>query len=277
VKPVDAFQRQVVVHDLDWLASSYPAMADLVELYRQIDRLQAEIAGAVNREQVSVVPPNLENGRPALESGQFFPEEEQLAGWVSAMHALMAQYGVQAGANGEEADESLSPADLLAAAQEGFRQQATPTGGPFAGSLTRLALGQVVAGILRGATRLQLDALDTAGWQRGYCPVCGGWPDMGTLDANANTQTLICSRCDAMWPYRRVGCPFCATDDDIQFYASSDEKVRVSVCGVCGAYLKQVRLPLSASVQSLPGLRLLTVGQDLDAQAAGWGRPPTRQ
>ena len=276
--PTNWSGRDVVAGDLDRLAASYPSMVDLVGLYRAIGRRQAEIADAFVRAPVPDAPDTqakLFAGEPALQFEQLALDARQLAEWVSGMSELMALGGIQVDADPDDAEEMLSPAELLDAVRDGFERRAGPTDGPFAGSLTRLALGQVFAAILRGAAKTWLAALDLSDWQRGNCPVCGGWPDLGTLNASNNTQTMACGRCDAMWPYRRVGCPFCATDDAIKYYASSDEKVRLSVCGTCHTYLKQVRLPLAVQVQSLLGLRLLTVGQDLDAQEAGWSRPST--
>jgi FdhE protein len=108
---------------------------------------------------------------------------------------------------------------------------------------------------------------------RGRCPVCGGRPDLAALEGEAGGRRLLCSRCDAEWPYHRVGCPFCANEEAGSLgYFSAGEAHRLYVCDRCGGYLKTVdlretwrRLPLAAE-------RILTVGMDLAAARQGYAK-----
>lgn len=280
--PANSSQRDIVTADLDRLLKRYPAMADLVELYRAIDRLQAEIAGSDGG--VGVLPAEapepaplsdhermlLDAGQPLLMFDQLPIEPKQFASWVNAMENCLRQGGVQAEAG---ASRRLAPTELLGLAREGYERRAGPTDPPFAGSLAGLAVGLTLVGILRKAALARLPAFDPTLWYRGYCPICGGWPDLGLLDADKGARSLVCARCDAIWPYRRVGCPFCGDDEHIHYFAASDDKFRVYVCENCHTYLKHARLPIDDLARSLLGLRLLTVGLDLEAEAKGLKRP----
>jgi len=168
----------------------------------------------------------------------------------------------------------LSEAKHLALARAGFAGRSGPADPPFASSLGALAAGQTLAGVLKGRAQALREAVDAGGWQRGYCPICGGWPDLGLISPENERRRLACARCDSIWPYRRVGCPFCGEDDQMRRFSSADNRFSLFWCSHCGAYLKHIRWPAEELPRSLTGLRLLTVGLDLDAQAQGWRHAP---
>ena len=85
----------------------------------------------------------------------------------------------------------------MEAARAGYECRAGLTDPPFAGSGAGLALGQVLAGIL--AARAQgAEGFDGALWNRGYCPIGGGWPDLALLPMEQGERTLVCARCAAV-------------------------------------------------------------------------------
>ncbi|MFA5316895.1 MAG: formate dehydrogenase accessory protein FdhE, partial [Dehalococcoidales bacterium] len=51
-------------------------------------------------------------------------------------------------------------------------------------------------------------------WRRGYCPVCGGMPDLSYLESKNGARWLVCSRCDAEWGFQRMECPYCGNLDN---------------------------------------------------------------
>jgi len=80
---------------------------------------------------------------------------------------------------------------------------------------------------------------DLAGWKRGFCPLCGGEPDLAVITAAAD-RLLICGRCAARWRFAPLTCPFCLNDDRgrITSFASRDGQYRIYACDVCERYLK---------------------------------------
>lgn len=112
---------------------------------------------------------------------------------------------------------------------------------------------------------------DLESWARSWCPVCAGLPDLAVLAGDPAGRSLVCSRCSTVWPYQRVGCPFCRGVERQAYHASDDEKYRLYLCGGCRRYLK------TADARRLGGSldprveRLTTIGMDLAALEAGYG------
>lgn len=107
--------------------------------------------------------------------------------------------------------------------------------------------------------------IDEEPWGRAACPVCGSAPDLAAIGGQG--RRLLCSRCDAEWSYRRLGCPFCEELEPRawRYYPAGDGRYRLYVCESCGRYLKAVDVTRGAEETCLPLQRLLTVGLDAAA------------
>jgi FdhE protein len=108
-------------------------------------------------------------------------------------------------------------------------------------------------------------------WRRGYCPICGGSPDMASLKGEYGARWLLCSRCDTEWLFQRLECPYCGTQaqNALAFFTDEDELYRLYVCERCKCYLKAIDLRKAKTEILLPLERLYTI--DLDTQAVGKG------
>lgn len=86
-------------------------------------------------------------------------------------------------------------------------------------------------------------------WLKGYCPVCGSFPDLallkrsGTdnayLKSHGGQRWLHCSCCGHEWRFKRNMCPWCESEDyDKLGYLQSEEdkNERVDVCNSCRHY-----------------------------------------
>jgi FdhE protein len=85
--------------------------------------------------------------------------------------------------------------------------------------------------------------VETAAWRHGLCPVCGSEPGMARLAHDDGRRSLVCSLCRTEWVFDRLRCPFCESDDQLQFRHFSvdgDEAHRVDCCDRCQRYLKTV-------------------------------------
>jgi FdhE protein len=111
-------------------------------------------------------------------------------------------------------------------------------------------------------------------WYRGFCPICGGKPDMAFLDKERGARWLLCSRCDAEWLFRRLECPYCGTQEQnaLSFFADDKDMYRLYVCERCKCYLKAIDLRKTEAEVLLPLERLNTL--DLDKQAQDMGYHP---
>lgn len=81
----------------------------------------------------------------------------------------------------------------------------------------------------------------------------------------------MCSRCNSVWPYARLGCPFCASREKQSYFPSEDGVYRLYVCPACNRYLKTMDLREISREVHPEVERLLTVGMDLAAQKEGYG------
>ena len=106
----------------------------------------------------------------------------------------------------------------------------------------------------------------------GYVAVGGGWPDFAFLAKEAGDRYLVCSRCNSQWLYRRLGCPFCDTQDDakIVYYPSEDQVYRLYVCDACHRYLKTMDLRQTAASVLAVVERITTVAMDMTARQEGY-------
>jgi hypothetical protein len=80
---------------------------------------------------------------------------------------------------------------------------------------------------------------ELATWTHAHCALCGGEPDLATLDAQGDRQ-LVCGRCLLQWRFGAVTCPFCLNADRarITSFGTSDGMYRVYGCDACHRYLK---------------------------------------
>ncbi|GAP62730.1 FdhE protein [Ardenticatena maritima] len=111
-------------------------------------------------------------------------------------------------------------------------------------------------------------------WLRGYCPVCGGFPDFEVIVSN-KWRRLLCERCAAEWRFPNGVCPFCGEDspDMLGFYTTEDEVYRIDVCDACGSYIKGVDSRRFEGTLNAVLERFLTPGLDYSAVEQGYTRP----
>ena len=77
-------------------------------------------------------------------------------------------------------------------------------------------------------------------WFKGYCPICGSWPEIGFLEGQEGRRWLRCSFCSHEWNFSRTECPFCesANPDKLEiFYTANRPFERAEVCYECKKYL----------------------------------------
>lgn len=84
-------------------------------------------------------------------------------------------------------------------------------------------------------------ALPEGGWDRGFCPWCGGLPSYGDLMEDGRRR-LSCHLCGGAWTAARLRCPFCQTRQSgemVRLVAEgAEEGYFVEACLACRGYLK---------------------------------------
>ena len=119
-----------------------------------------------------------------------------------------------------------------------------------------------------------IGSVDQKFWRRGYCPICGGSPDLAFLEKEYGARWLLCSRCDSKWLFQRLECPYCGNQEQktLAFFTDDTELYRLYVCEQCKCYLKAIDLRKTESEVPLPLERFYTL--DLDLQAKEYGYSP---
>lgn len=257
----------------------------IVEALRKGAKDRPELAGAVEfhahvleelgRLSAVAPPPAAGEGRPVVPPRAPLPVSRSsialTAAWVAE---LGAPYRPDLEALWERAGEWLreaAAADGPAPTLDEVRHAWTRKGSEARvdASLLSFVLGQALRPYLWAVARSPAGREASRGedWGRGECPVCGAEPDFAALDRERGARRLLCSGCDAEWPFRRVGCPFCGAEEG-GYYPAGEGRYRLAVCGSCGRYLKTVDEREAAELLPLPAERVLTLGLDLAARRA---------
>jgi FdhE protein len=257
----------------------HPELADTVKLYCALLEVQ-------DRAQVSPHQPVLTaaEAHARLEEGHPLVSGEELDADPTSLVELCARIGFTIAEHKRERVKAL--AQIHAWLYERRHQIRTlaveylRSGGvsiSAAAGINRGLLVFVLDSGLRPFLRAQAEALaplvDDGSWYRGYCPICGGEPDMGALEKGNGRRRLLCSRCDSEWTFRRLGCPFCGNEEvgQLGHYPSDDNVYRLSVCERCRHYLKTIDLREVAGEHPLAAERVLTAGMDAVAEGMGYG------
>jgi FdhE protein len=113
-------------------------------------------------------------------------------------------------------------------------------------------------------------------WTRGYCPFCGGFPDMGEIRKEGK-RILHCPLCSTEWEYPRMKCPYCQNEDQAQltyFQVEGEAENRVDICLACRHYLKTIDSREMEGSLDFEVEDYLTLHLDHLAQEEGYIRPP---
>jgi len=110
-------------------------------------------------------------------------------------------------------------------------------------------------------------------WAKGYCPVCGSWPELGFIEGKEGHRKLRCSFCGHVWGFMRTQCPFCETvdQDKMELHFAEDRAFeRVELCHECKKYLISIDLRERADEIILEVAPLGLVYLDILAQEKGF-------
>jgi formate dehydrogenase maturation protein FdhE len=255
-------------------------LADLLDFYRDLYEVQFQAKATVPEPEVRdelAMRWRLEGGIPQLTFEQLRLEPQPFAHLVDQVSETLRRHNP----GWEFEREGRSPENLTDLAREVFETWDTltapksgsgrdETGAMWSDHPIALAVGFALGPYLQRAAEVILPQLDLSLWTQNYCPICGGRPNLAVLEEERGARRLMCSRCNGLWNYPRVGCPFCKTKEKQTYYPSKDGVYRLYVCPACRHYLKTIDLRGVYRPVHLPVERLLTVGMDLAAQQQGY-------
>lgn len=111
------------------------------------------------------------------------------------------------------------------------------------------------------------------------CPFCGQYPDMSLIGGGEEGKRFLhCSLCGHRWPFKRIACAVCGTEDASKLEylsAEGDTRYRIDVCRECGGYIKTVRLDKFEESEGCDLMveNIMTAGLDGAAMREGYRRP----
>jgi FdhE protein len=269
-----------VLRALTAAREQHEELVDLLDFYHDIYEIQfeakAELPGPEVRDDMAARW-RLEGGIPHLTFDQLGLDPASFA----QLAAKISQVLVRHNPGWQRLQKEMSPNDLISLAREVFETWDTLTApkpeaqefgdGSRSEQPAALAVGFALAPYLQRAAEVIAPQLDLGLWTQGHCPICGGRPNFALLEEERGARQLMCSRCNCVWPYARVGCPFCESKEKQIYYPSKDGVYRLYVCPACNRYLKTMDLRELFREVHPEVERLLTVGMDLAAQQQGYG------
>jgi FdhE protein len=226
----------------------------------------------------------LSEGFALIDPGDLLPDPDELAAVVAEVVQTLARHSEDADVLIEDmADLTSDPVRLsdlarvfLSEGEEALRKELELIEGANP-EVVMFVLFNALKGPFLGAAE-RCEAIDTSGWEKGYCPVCGGEPAVAYVMGEGGKRHLICFRCETHWRYLRLTCPYCDHENPKEsgylYSEDADYKtISASVCNECSAYIKGWRVESDGLGDAHPQIEdLKTPGFDRAVEEEGFSR-----
>lgn len=264
---------QRILDDLRRAGEEHPDLGTLLCFYEQLFHLQFSFKARLKEHSRAgfpvdrgIDPALLASGTPQVGFDELRIEAAPFMDLFRNIATLLIrETGYPAPEDGEP-----GPEKILAFARKIFESRVPLAGADRTADLVGAASALVLAPYLQLAGENIMPRIPPEAWDRGYCPVCGGTPSFAVAQAEPAFRTLLCSRCNSEWRFRRLGCPFCLERDHQTYYTGEEEGYRLYVCEACQRYLKTFDMRESAAERCLPVESIATVAMDVAAQEKGF-------
>jgi FdhE protein len=110
-------------------------------------------------------------------------------------------------------------------------------------------------------------------WEKGYCPVCGSLPELSILREKEGRRWLKCGFCGHEWPFMRMACPCCETQEEGNaeiLFIEEREHERLDLCLHCRKYVAELDLRAAVKEPALDVAGLGLLHLDVLAQQKGF-------
>ena len=112
-----------------------------------------------------------------------------------------------------------------------------------------LTLEFIVSQLMKPIIERQAESLKSLlqklSWHKGYCPVCGSFPELSYLKEAEGQRWLRCALCSHEWRFMRTKCPFCENEDTEKLelcFVEDRASERAEMCHQCKRYLVSIDL-----------------------------------
>jgi FdhE protein len=270
---------QEILTQLNQEKENNPGLADFIDLQSELLKAQSQVIflPVVQKPGTEAVRARFQEGTPLCHPEEMALEWAAVADLYRQVCQISAQYRSDLAAQFQALlslpDEHPDRLRTLMTAFLG-EGRLEPAEVREHYELLTFALTQTLSPFLQAYAAALVPAVTTEleRWQRGYCPICGGEPDLAYLDKESGARHLVCSRCDTEWPFPRVKCPFCRTVNSkhLSYYPTEDEQHRLYVCRNCQRYLKTVDRRKAGKPFPVPVERVITIALDVVARDEGY-------
>lgn len=238
-----------------------PPLEEILNAFMGIMTAGAELRNDLEASPVQRIPPpdpgRLSGGVPLLLSVEFRKMLPDLKAGVKKMLTALGQafppLKQDAAALSSRVDkDSTSPAgwlEMLVRNEEDALNKLANELGRETETL-RFALEQALKPFLQWLAHTLAGHMENVTWDKGYCPICGAYPDTSYLRkgedeqeylvAHGGQRWLHCSMCSYEWRLHRICCPYCGNDDpdSLEYFAAKETPhERVYVCLTCRKYI----------------------------------------
>ncbi len=139
-------------------------------------------------------------------------------------------------------DGSFSPDPFLCAAYSGKTGKARILAESISlePELLLFVLTQLAWPVVSQRSAMAQPTIGDLFWNRGYCPVCGSFPELSLLRGKVGQRWLRCGFCAAEWRFSRATCPFCDSQEEGDseiFFVEGREHERIEACHNCKRYV----------------------------------------
>jgi FdhE protein len=268
-----------VITNLERLARADPAVAPLARL--QAAALQAAEDPAWVEGVPDLADRRAEPAAPLLEGRTLAVDVGRLRTLLGRLAATLDESGNPGAARLDAlfARSDLDPLELLRAsvAQDDAGLRAVALRAEVEPAVLTVVAHTATLPLLLACGRRAAEALRSATWPHGYCPLCAAWPTLAEVRGLARDLILRCGRCGSGWPFEHRRCPFCGGREDrsqTYFAAEQEREMRRAVtCGRCRGYFKTQTTLGPPELPEILMRDLETLELDVAALEHGYRRP----
>jgi formate dehydrogenase accessory protein FdhE len=271
---------QAILGALTAAQAERPDLAELLALYHDLAAVQLTTKAKLPARSAldpHVIHQRAEAGLPQLSFDELELEAASFGALVADVRGVLAHHNV----GGEPSPAACPGSELIRRAHHLFEkwpmltapddlERDGVTDDVHSDPLLDHAIALALAPYLQHAAEPVLPVLEQVHWGRPICPVCGGQPNLALLEAERGARKLVCSRCDSVWDYTRVGCPYCLSQEQQTYFLGQGALYRLYVCPTCKRYLKTMDLREAGRAVRPAVERLLSVHMDLAARQRGY-------
>ena len=104
----------------------------------------------------------------------------------------------------------------------------------------KLILSQIMKPVIEKQAESLRSVIQNLSWHKGYCPVCGSFPELSYLKGTEGQRWLRCALCSHEWRFMRTQCPFCENENPEKLelcFVEDRAYERAEMCHHCKKYL----------------------------------------